>query len=63
VDRFEPPATEMKCKKLKVVVHAAEEGEFLAEIPALPRCATQGDTEPELRARIIEAAEGYLNSI
>ena len=47
--------------ELKVVVHPAEEGGFWAEIPALPGCATQGDTMPELMERIKEAAEGWLN--
>ena len=34
--------------KLKVVIHTAEEGEFWAEVPAIPGCATQGDTFEEL---------------
>jgi hypothetical protein len=34
--------------KLKVVVHQAEEGGYWAEVPAIPRCATQGETFEEL---------------
>lgn len=30
--------------KIKVVVHDAEEGGFWAEVPAIPGCATQGET-------------------
>ena len=30
--------------KVKVIIHEAEEGGFWAEVPALPGCATQGDT-------------------
>ncbi|MBI2231044.1 MAG: type II toxin-antitoxin system HicA family toxin [Deltaproteobacteria bacterium] len=30
--------------KLKVIVHEAEEGGYWAEVPAIPGCATQGDT-------------------
>lgn len=36
--------------KLKLVVHEAEEGGFEAEVPALPGCATQGETMDELLA-------------
>ena len=34
--------------KIKVVVHGAEEGGFWAEVPAIPGCATQGETMDEL---------------
>ena len=34
--------------KIKVVVHEAEEGGFWAEVPAIPGCATQGETFEEL---------------
>jgi hypothetical protein len=30
--------------KIKVVVHEAEEGGFWAEVPAIPGCATEGET-------------------
>jgi len=46
---------------LKVVVNNAPEGGFWAEVPALPGCATQAETIPELLARIKEAAEGWLS--
>ena len=46
--------------KIKVVVHEAEEGGYWAEVPALPGCATQGDTLEELTANLLEAIEGYL---
>jgi predicted RNase H-like HicB family nuclease len=47
--------------KIKVVVHEAEEGGYWAEVPALPGCATQGDTMEELTANLLEAIEGYLS--
>jgi len=47
--------------KLKVVVHEAEEGGYWAEIPAIPGCATQGDTFDELLKNIYEAVEGCLS--
>lgn len=46
--------------KLKVVVHDAEEGGYWAEIPALPGCATQGETFDELLTNLYEAVEGCL---
>ena len=46
--------------KVKVIIHEAEEGGFWAEVPALPGCATQGDTFEELLQNLYEAIEGYL---
>jgi predicted RNase H-like HicB family nuclease len=45
--------------KLRVVVHEAEEGGYWAEVPAIPGCATQGETFEELLAN--EAVEGCLS--
>ena len=45
---------------LKVVVHEDKEGGYWAEVPALPGCATQGETIPELMERVKEAVEGWL---
>lgn len=47
--------------KLKVIIHQAEEGGFWAEVPAIPGCATQGDTFAELLQNIYEAVEGCLS--
>lgn len=47
--------------KIKVVVHEAEEGGFWAEVPAIPGCATQGETMEELMANLHEAIEGCLS--
>lgn len=47
--------------KLKIVIHEAEEGGFWAEVPAIPGCATQGDTMEELLANIRDAVEGCLS--
>lgn len=48
--------------KFKVIVHEAEEGGYWAEVPALPGCATQGDTYEELLANVQEAIEGWLSA-
>lgn len=47
--------------KLKVVIHEAEEGGFWAEVPAIPGCATQGDSFEELLENLYEAIEGCLS--
>jgi predicted RNase H-like HicB family nuclease len=47
--------------KLKVVVHEAEEGGYWAEVPAIPGCATQGDTFDELLKNLYDAVEGCLS--
>jgi len=46
--------------KLKVVIHQAEEGGYWAEVPAIPGCATQGETFEELLQNLYEAVEGCL---
>jgi len=47
--------------KIKVVVHEAEEGGYWAEVPAIPGCATQGETLEELMKNVHEAVEGCLS--
>ena len=47
--------------KIKIVVHEAEEGGFWAEVPAIPGCATQGETMDELLSNLHEAIEGCLS--
>jgi predicted RNase H-like HicB family nuclease len=46
--------------KLKVILHPAEEGGYWAEVPAIPGCATQGETFEDLLANLYEAIEGCL---
>ena len=48
--------------KIKVVVHEAEEGGYWAEVPAIPGCATQGETMEDLMANVHEAVEGVHNT-
>ena len=47
--------------KVRVVVHEAEEGGYWAEVPAIPGCATEGDTFIELLENLREAIEGCLS--
>ena len=46
---------------MKVVIHEDSEGGYWAEVPAMPGCATQGDTFDELLKNIYEAVEGCLS--
>ncbi len=46
--------------KLRVVVSEAEEGGYWARVPAIPGCATQGETWEQLLANLYEAVEGCL---
>ena len=48
--------------KLSVVVHQAEEGGYWAKVPAIPGCATQGETFEELLQNLYEAIEGCLSA-
>lgn len=45
---------------LKVVIHE-EGGGYWAEVPAIPGCATQGDSMDELLANVREAVEACLS--
>ena len=47
--------------KIKVIVHQAEEGGYWAEVPAIPGCATQGETFEDLLQNLYEAVEGCLS--
>lgn len=46
--------------KIKAIIHAAEEGGYWAEVPALPGCITEGDTMEEVKNNLQEAIEGWL---
>lgn len=47
---------------VKIVVHEAEEGGFWAEVPALPGCASQGETMDDLLANLREAIQAWLDT-
>ena len=46
--------------KLHVVVEKDETGYYVAEVPALPGCLSQGKTRDEALVNIKEAIEGWL---
>lgn len=46
--------------KLHVTIEQDEAGFYVAEVPALPGCLSQGKTYEEAIANIKEAVEGWL---
>ena len=46
--------------KIKAIIHPAEEGGYLAEVPALPGCITEGDSMDEVINNIQDAIQGWL---
>ena len=46
-----------------VLFEPAEEGGYVAFCPALPGLVTEGDTYAEVRTRVKEAIEGYVESL
>ena len=47
--------------KIKAIIHLAEEGDYWAEVPALPGCVTEGDTIEEVMANLKDAIAGWLD--
>lgn len=46
--------------KFTVVLQQEEDGGFVAKVPALPGCVSQGDTREDAMANIREAAQLYV---
>ena len=46
--------------KFNVIIEKDETGYFVAEIPALPGCFSQGETPAKAKENIKEAIEGWL---
>jgi predicted RNase H-like HicB family nuclease len=46
--------------KLHAIIEKDEAGYYMAEVPALPGCLSQGKTYEEAIANIKEAVEGWL---
>jgi predicted RNase H-like HicB family nuclease len=56
----------VKAKKklqLPVIIKPGEDGYFIAEIPILPGCLSQGKTKEEALINIKDAAQLYLETI
>jgi predicted RNase H-like HicB family nuclease len=49
--------------KYRVLIEQDEDGVYVAEVPALPGCISQGATRLEVLAIIQEAITAYLESL
>ena len=49
--------------KYRVLIEPDEDGMFVAEVPSLPGCISQGATRAEALANIKEAMQAYLESL
>ena len=49
--------------KYRVFIEQDEDGVFVAEVPSLPGCVTQGRTRAEALSHVREAIELYLESL
>jgi predicted RNase H-like HicB family nuclease len=56
----QPSREQMTIMKLHAVIEQDEAGYYVAEVPALPGCLSQGKTREEALANIKEAIEGWL---
>lgn len=49
--------------KYRVLIEPDEDGVFVAEVPSLPGCVSQGRTRAEAVANVREAIAAYLESL
>jgi len=49
--------------KFRVLIEQDEDGVFVAEVPSLPGCVTQGGTREEALRNTQEAIAAYLESL
>jgi predicted RNase H-like HicB family nuclease len=47
----------------QVIVYPGEDGYWVAEVPSLPGCISQGGTKEEAIANIQEAIKGYIAAL
>ena len=49
--------------KFRVLIEQDEDGVFIAQVPSLPGCVTQGATRAEAVEKVQEAIGAYLESL
>lgn len=49
--------------KYRVLIEQDEDGVYVAEVPSLPGCISQGQTREQALGNIKEAIAGYLESL
>jgi predicted RNase H-like HicB family nuclease len=49
--------------KYRVIIEQDEDGTYVAQCESLPGCISQGVTREEAKRNIVDAIEGYLESL
>ncbi|MEM2135648.1 MAG: type II toxin-antitoxin system HicB family antitoxin [Candidatus Jordarchaeaceae archaeon] len=49
--------------KFRVVIEIDEDGVYVAQVPSLPGCISQGKTRAEALENIKDAIKGYIESL
>ncbi|HII53603.1 hypothetical protein COX84_04400 [Candidatus Micrarchaeota archaeon CG_4_10_14_0_2_um_filter_49_7] len=49
--------------RFRVLIEIDEDGVYVAKVPDLPGCATEGKTKRELISNVKEAIQAYLESL
>lgn len=49
--------------KYRILIEQDDDGMFVAQVPSLPGCISQGSTRSEAISNIKEAVEGYVESL
>jgi predicted RNase H-like HicB family nuclease len=49
--------------KFRVLIECDEDGVFVAQVPSLPGCISQGETRAAAIVNVQEAIAGYLESL
>lgn len=47
----------------QIILHADEDGYWIAECPSLPGCISQGETKEEALANITDAIQAYVEAL
>ena len=47
----------------QVIIYPGEDGYWVAEVPSLPGCVSQGRTKEEAIANVKEAIQGYVAAL
>lgn len=53
----------MERMKYRVMIERDEDGMYVAKVPDLPGCATEGKTRKELIRNVKEAIQAYLEAL
>jgi predicted RNase H-like HicB family nuclease len=54
---------QLNIMKFRVLIEQDEDGVFIASVPELPGCISQGKTRSEAISNITDAIQGYLISL